>query len=425
MGLKRYKLGDLIEVTRGQSLAGEFYAEEGKYIRLTLGNFDYANGGFKPNTTKTNLYYTGPIKEQFILEEGDIITPLTEQTPGLLGSTARIPVSGTYIQSQDVALVRCKDGMLDPAFCYYLLPSSSVTKQLAAGAQQTKIRHTSPDKIKDVVVDIPDISEQRQIGQLLDAITHKIELNRSINQNLEALAKQLYDYWFVQFDFPDENGRPYKSSGGKMVWYDGLKKYIPNYWNVSKLSDLLREDRVKQINPQDNPNKVFRHLSFPSLDACGSFYEEKGENIKSNKIVVKDEYVLAAKLNPWIKRIAWGTTDEDLICSTEFVVLNPYDKSLKAFLFLLVNQKPFIDYCTSSSTGTSHSQRRVKPDIMKLYKFPYNEKVAQEFSKQVLPIIEITKKNNEQNRELVMQRDKLLPLLMNGQVSLNSDLSND
>ena len=425
MGLKRYKLGDLIEVTRGQSLAGEFYAEEGKYIRLTLGNFDYANGGFKPNTSKTNLYYTGPIKEQFILEEGDIITPLTEQTPGLLGSTARIPISGTYIQSQDVALVRCKDGMIDPAFCYYLLPSSSVKKQLAAGAQQTKIRHTSPDKIKDVVVDIPDISEQRQIGQLLDAITHKIELNRSINQNLEALAKQLYDYWFVQFDFPDENGRPYKSSGGAMVWNDGLNKYIPNYWNVLKLSDLLREDRVKQINPQDNPNKVFRHLSFPSLDACGSFYEEKGENIKSNKIVVKDEYVLAAKLNPWIKRIAWGTTDEDLICSTEFVVLNPYDKNLKAFLFLLVNQKPFIDYCTSSSTGTSHSQRRVKPDIMKLYKFPYNEKVAQEFSKQVLPIIEITKKNNEQNRELAMQRDKLLPLLMNGQVSLNSDLAHD
>ena len=210
-----------------------------------------------------------------------------------------------------------------------------------------------------------------------------------------------------------------------MVWNDGLNKYIPNYWNVLKLSDLLREDRVKQINPQDNPNKVFRHLSFPSLDACGSFYEEKGENIKSNKIVVKDEYVLAAKLNPWIKRIAWGTTDEDLICSTEFVVLNPYDKNLKAFLFLLVNQKPFIDYCTSSSTGTSHSQRRVKPDIMKLYKFPYNEKVAQEFSKQVLPIIEITKKNNEQNRELAMQRDELLPLLMNGQVSLNSDLSLD
>ena len=141
MGLKRYKLGDLLEVTRGQSLAGEFYAEEGKYIRLTLGNFDYANGGFKPNTSKTNLYYTGPIKEQFILEEGDIIIPLTEQTPGLLGSTARIPISGTYIQSQDVALVRCKDGMINPAFCYYLLPSSSVKKQLAAGAQQTKIRH--------------------------------------------------------------------------------------------------------------------------------------------------------------------------------------------------------------------------------------------------------------------------------------------
>ena len=425
MELKEYKLGELLDVTRGASLSGEYYAKEGELIRLTLGHFDYVNGGFKENTSKDNLYFMGDVKEEFILNEGDIITPLTEQTKGLIGSTAIIPESGKYIQSQDIGLVKCNEDLLYPGFCYYLLPTQLVKNQLSAGAQQTSIRHTSPDKIKDCKVFIPSLSEQKQIANLLSSIDKKINVNREINQNLEALAKQLYDYWFVQFDFPDENGRPYKSSGGAMVWNDGLNKYIPNYWNVLKLSDLLREDRVKQINPQDNPNKVFRHLSFPSLDACGSFYEEKGENIKSNKIVVKDEYVLAAKLNPWIKRIAWGTTDEDLICSTEFVVLNPYDKNLKAFLFLLVNQKPFIDYCTSSSTGTSHSQRRVKPDIMKLYKFPYNEKVAQEFSKQVLPIIEITKKNNEQNRELAMQRDELLPLLMNGQVSLNSDLSLD
>ena len=425
MELREYKLGELLDVTRGASLSGEYYAKEGELIRLTLGHFDYVNGGFKENTSKDNLYFIGDVKEEFILNEGDIITPLTEQTKGLIGSTAKIPESGKYIQSQDIGLVKCNEDLLYPGFCYYLLPTQLVKNQLSAGAQQTSIRHTSPDKIKDCKVFIPSLPEQKQIANLLSSIDKKINVNREINQNLAALAKQLYDYWFVQFDFPDENGRPYKSSGGAMVWNDGLNKYIPNYWNVLKLSDLLREDRVKQINPQDNPNKVFRHLSFPSLDACGSFYEEKGENIKSNKIVVKDEYVLAAKLNPWIKRIAWGTTDEDLICSTEFVVLNPYDKNLKAFLFLLVNQKPFIDYCTSSSTGTSHSQRRVKPDIMKLYKFPYNEKVAQEFSKQVLPIIEITKKNNEQNRELAMQRDELLPLLMNGQVSLNSDLSLD
>ena len=185
MRLKKAKLKDLIEITRGTTLAGEYYSTEGDLVRLTLGNFDYNNGGFKPNTSKDNIFFTGKVKEQFIMNEGDIITPLTEQTPGLLGTTARIPKSGKYIQSQDVALVRCKDGKLSDEFCYYLLPSAIVKKQLAAGAQQTKIRHTSPDKIKDCVVYIPEeLDEQEAIGTLLATIDKKISLNRQINHNL-------------------------------------------------------------------------------------------------------------------------------------------------------------------------------------------------------------------------------------------------
>ncbi len=188
MKLTKYKLGDLIEITRGASLAGEYYASEGNLIRLTLGNFDYQSGGFKENTSKDNLYFVGPVKSQFILNEGDIITPLTEQTPGLLGSTAMIPESGKYIQSQDVALIRCKENKLDPMFCYYLLPSKIIKKQLGAAAQQTKIRHTTPDRIKDVVVFIPELEEQQQIGAILRSIDQKIALNREINRNLPPAA---------------------------------------------------------------------------------------------------------------------------------------------------------------------------------------------------------------------------------------------
>ena len=244
----------------------------------------------------------------------------------------------------------------------------------------------------------------------------------TVNQNLEALAKQLYDYWFVQFDFPDENGKPYKSSGGKIVWNEKLKKDVPFGWDAKMLKDILTEEDLKQINPYAKPNKVYKHLSFPSYDACGSYFEEKGESIRSNKIVVKQEYVLAAKLNPWIKRIAWGIDKEDLICSTEFVVLCPNNEAIKPYLFELVNQTSFIDYCTTSSTGTSHSQRRVKPDIMKLYQFPYNEDVAVAFSQILKPIIEKSITSIDQIRALTKQRDELLPLLMNGQVTLNSDL---
>ena len=107
--LTRYKLGELVNVTRGMSLPGENYSEEGELVRLTLGNFDYARGGFKENTSKDNLFYTGKVREEFIMQKGDIITPLTEQAIGLLGSTAIIPESNKYIQSQDVAKIICNE----------------------------------------------------------------------------------------------------------------------------------------------------------------------------------------------------------------------------------------------------------------------------------------------------------------------------
>ena len=239
MELKKYKLGEILDVTRGASLSGEFYATEGKYIRLTCGNFDYQNNCFKENKSKDNLYYIGDFKPEFLMEEGDIITPLTEQAIGLLGSTAIIPESGKYIQSQDVAKIICKEELLDKDFVFYLISSTLVKQQLSAAAQQTKIRHTSPDKIRDCTVWIPELTEQKRIGKLLRSLDRKIELNRAINQNLEAMAKQLYDYWFVQFDFPDENGQPYKSSGGKMVWNEKLKREIPKGWNVAKLTDEI------------------------------------------------------------------------------------------------------------------------------------------------------------------------------------------
>ena len=189
MELTKYKLRDLVDVTRGMSLSGQFYAEEGEFIRLTLGNFNMNGGGFKENTSKTDLYFTGAVKDEFILKKGDIITPLTEQSLGLLGTTARIPESGKYIQSQDIALVHCKRNRIDPNFCYYLISSNLVRQQLSAAAQQTKIRHTSPDKIMDCTVWIPNLENQIKIGRILTDIDNKIALNRAINDNLAILGR--------------------------------------------------------------------------------------------------------------------------------------------------------------------------------------------------------------------------------------------
>ena len=191
MKLTKCKIGELVNVTRGMSLSGQYYSEKGELIRLTLGNFNMNGGGFKKNTSKSDLYFTGPVREEFILKKGDIITPLTEQSLGLLGTTARIPESGKYIQSQDVALVRCKPGKIDPNFCYYLVSSHSVKQQLSAAAQQTKIRHTSPEKIMNCTVWVPELQEQERIGALLTEIDSQIELNCSINRNLPTLDHSL------------------------------------------------------------------------------------------------------------------------------------------------------------------------------------------------------------------------------------------
>ncbi|HMM00016.1 MAG TPA: restriction endonuclease subunit S [Bacilli bacterium] len=185
--INRVKLGEVLDIKRGASLCGDFYSTQGEYIRLTLGNFNYPNGGFKENTAKDDIYFLGKVRKEFILNKGDIITPLTEQAAGLLGETALIPESNKYIQSGDVGLVLPKRGKLDSSFCYYLLSSQSIKKQLGAAAQQTKIRHTSPDKIKDCIAFIPEIVQQEKIGKILLSIDKQIQRNNEMVQKLPLI----------------------------------------------------------------------------------------------------------------------------------------------------------------------------------------------------------------------------------------------
>lgn len=249
--MKKVKLGDILEVKRGTTLAGKYYSTCGEKIRLTLGNFNYPGGGFKTNTSKTNIFFNGPVNRKFILNKGDIITPLTEQVSGLLGETARIPESGKYIQSGDIALIVPIKGKLDSSFAYYLISSLSVKKQLGAAAQQTKIRHTTPDKIKQCEVWIPELYKQKKIGKILDLLDSKITNNEAIAQQLELMIKTIYDYWFLQFEFPNLEGKPYKSSGGKMVWNEELKLEIPVEWDSAKLKDIIIENPKSKVKVSD------------------------------------------------------------------------------------------------------------------------------------------------------------------------------
>lgn len=424
MELKKYKLGEILDVTRGASLSGEFYATEGEYIRLTCGNFDYQNNCFKENKSKDNLYYTGDFRSEFLMGKGDIITPLTEQAIGLLGSTAIIPESGKYIQSQDVAKIICKEDLLDKDFAFYLISSTLVKQQLSAAAQQTKIRHTSPDKIKDCTVWIPELAEQKRIGKLLRSLDRKIELNRAINQNLEAMAKQLYDYWFVQFDFPNEEGKPYKSSGGKMVWNEMLKREIPENWhsdNICLIADILSGGTPsKQINEYWNCGHI---PFFGPTDYNGSMFQlqtadkitESGLQHCSSSLFEENTIIITAR----------GSIGKLVIVGTP-MAMNQSCYALKSkneeyeYLYFLTIQ--LIESLKAKGSG-SVFKSIIASDIENTMLCVANKEIISLFCDKVSIVMKQIKKNTQEMIHLTKQRNELLPLLMNGQVSVNSDLA--
>ena len=415
MKLSKHKLGELIEVTRGASLSGQFYAEKGELIRLTLGNFNMNGGGFKENTSKTNLYYTGTVKDEFILNKGDIITPLTEQSLGLLGTTARIPESGKYIQSQDVALVKCKEGLLDPNFCYYLISSSVVRQQLSAGAQQTKIRHTSPDKIKDCTAWVPELEVQKRIGRILYDIDEKIALNRQINDNLEAMAKQLYDYWFVQFDFPNEEGKPYKSSGGAMVWNEKLKREIPEGWKVANVFDELSvqygfpfSTELFTEEPTNIPVVRIRDILENSVSAYSE--EEVDEKYKLQKQDLLVGMDGNFHMNYWNDNVSY--------LNQRSVRLRAKSKSAVSIMQAKYDIAPYIKAKELRAKGSTVGHLSDK-DLKELFVLVSpNVDFRNKFNSILAEIIE----NRCEMIELTKQRDELLPLLMNGQASVNYHL---
>jgi type I restriction modification DNA specificity domain protein len=414
--MKKYKLGELIEVTRGTSLSGNYYATSGDYIRLTCGNFDYRNNCFKENSSKDNIYYIGEFKSDFLLNEGDIITPLTEQAIGLLGSTAWIPESGKYIQSQDIGKIICKEKLLDKKFAYYLLSSKEVKKQLSAGAQQTKIRHTSPSKIKDCIVWIPSLYEQKNIGEILFNIDRKIALNKAINHNLVAMAKQLYDYWFVQFDFPNQDSKPYKSNGGKMVWNEKLKREIPEGWEVKELGKIEPNIVTGKTPSTINEKNFGGNIPFITIDDIrGNTYIFKTQRTLSNKGAESQK-------NKYLKDNSLCVSCIGTIGVMGFnSILSQTNQQINSIIFSKEENREYIYFSlklyfehTSAKTGNIFANMN-KEEFSSILIVVPTLKLISRYHNIVGTFFKEIRDITEQIYILTKQRDELLPLLMNGQ----------
>ena len=329
-----------------------------------------------------------------------------------------------YVVSTKLMVLRKYNNEVDLRYFYYCLTNQPFLDMLQRKAENRigSFPQITFDLLSEYAFPVPSLSEQERIANIIFSLDHKIKLNKQINDNLEAMAKQLYDYWFVQFDFPNEEGKPYKSSGGVMVWNEKLKREIPQGWSGVSLKDLALTSR-NAITPVEN--EVYQHFSIPSFDACGSYSLDNGSDIKSDKFVLQKGQLLVSKLNPWFNRVVWVPKGTNMIGSTEFVVLNPNNESESGYIYSVIKSQKFIAYCSQAATGTSHSQRRVSPDVLMAFKVVYEQGVVQKYG---CLIEKIQKQQAELLSEIAMltkQRDELLPLLMNGQATVNYHLSDD
>lgn len=416
MRMTKVKLGDILDVRRGASLSGDYYATKGKYIRLTLGNFNYPGGGFKANISKDNIYFTGFVKPEFILHKGDIITPLTEQVAGLLGETAHVPEDDKYIQSGDIGLVIPDEKLLDKNYAYYLLSSPLIKRQLGAAAQQTKIRHTSPEKIKACEAWIPELNTQHQIGMLLDTINKKIEANNALSSKLESLARMIYDYWFLQFDFPDENGRPYRSSGGKMVWNAELKREIPERWEVKKLSNILNtklggtpsteheeywNGRIHWLNSSETSVS-------PVLDSELCITEE-GMHNSSTAFAKAGSVVMSI-----VRYIRPAILGIDTCFNQSVISIDQSERYKSSFIYPMICSHVSEYMALRSGAQQPHINKGIVDNTLLVCPI---KNVLEKYYGQVDGLYKMQLILAKETRHLASLRDFLLPLLMNGQVT--------
>lgn len=322
------------------------------------------------------------------------------------------------------------ESKVDYQYCYYLLISDRITNYLCGQNTNTSGSHKriNPEDFLNISITLPKMSIQKCIGRILYDFDQKIALNHAINDNLENMAKQLYDYWFVQFDFPDENGRPYKSSGGEMVYNKQLKREIPIDWQVKNLIDFaeIKNGATPSTADEANYGGDIVWITPKDLSDQQSKFVYQGErNITKQGFDSCSTSMLPANSVLMSSRAPIGLVSiakHDVCTNQGFKSFIP--KNMEDSIFLYYYIKHYIKQIEQFGSGTTFKE--VSRDD--LCKFPILIVGARDAYKQWIEL-----QNGIADKQLILkkeiaaltkQRDELLPLLMNGQASLNYHLSN-
>lgn len=325
--------------------------------------------------------------------------------------------------SSDVLAFRAKNGHC-PSFLYTVLMQDAFFDYAMSGAKGSKMPRGDKDQIMRYELPTFTPLEEENIGNMMVDIMSKINVNRQINDNLEAMAKQLYDYWFVQFDFPNEEGKPYKSSGGAMVWNEKLKREIPKGWyadNICKIANILSGGTPsKAVDDYWNNGTI---PFFGPTDYNGNVFQIKTADLITQKGL---EHCASSLFEEGIVIItARGSIGKLVIVGTP-MAMNQSCYALQSkegefeYLYFLTTQ--LID-CLKAKGSGSVFKSIIASDIEHSILCVAKENIVSDFCKMVKPLFEKLKTNTIEIAELTKQRDELLPLLMNGQATVNYHLS--
>lgn len=398
----------------GSQLHEEDYVSEGTPIvtveHLGDTNFTHQNLPFVSEADTKRL-------SKYILIEGDIVFSRV----GSIDRNVYVDKNHEgWMFSGRCIRVRADKNKVNPRYLSYYFKQNSFKKMmmnLAVGATMPSLNTKIMNSIE---LDLLPRENQVKIANILSAIDDKIQINNQINQELEAMAKTLYDYWFVQFDFPDQNGKPYKSSGGKMVYHPELKREIPEGWGVEKIEDIAqtgsggtpKSTNVSYYSNGEIPWINSGELEQTVITSTSNFITEEGLNNSSAKLFPSGT-ILVAMYGATAGKVSFLTFEASTNQAICAIMLN--DIRMRYYLKNVIED--LYQYLVKLSTGSARDN--LSQDMIKNIKvvIPSNDILDRyyDFSNNIIK--EITKKQQE-NEQLTQLRDWLLPMLMNGQVKV-------
>ena len=410
--MSKTPLSVVANVIMGQSPSGKFCGSSSNGLPLLNGPAEFTE--FYP----IPVQYTSDPKK--VCNNGDILFCVRGSTTGRMNWADR-----QYAIGRGLAAISHKKGQAFNSFLKYLIEYN--LDSLLNNANGSTFPNLTGDLLSSFKLCVPSEDKQELISKLLSTLDAKIELNNRINVELEAMAKTLYDYWFVQFDFPiskeqakamgkpELTGKPYKSSGGKMVYNETLKREIPEGWEDGTLGEVGVNIKNGVKSTDIDPKTAYIGLEHIPRKKIVLDIWSRAVDITSNKSVFNKRDILFGKLRPYFHKV--GIAFVAGVCSTDILVLNSEDENDYGLFAMVVSNDDFIQYVSSGMEGTR--MPRTKWEFMKKYSFaiPDDENTNQfnTVLKHILPQMEV---NVYQNQQLAQLRDWLLPMLMNGQVTV-------